>query len=62
MRKEDENKTSNLDLAMNMKLTVIPIVDGGLETVPKGLKKRFKELKIKGRIETIKTTVLLRLV
>ena len=39
-------------------MTMIPIVVGALGTVPKGLEKRQKELKIGGRIETIQTSVL----
>ena len=43
----------------NMKVMVIPIVVGALETVSKSLK---KTLKIKRRIEIIQTKTLLRLV
>ena len=39
-----------------MKVTVIPIVIGGLGTVTKGL----KELEITGRVKTVQTTALLR--
>ena len=42
----------------NMKVTMILIVVGALETVPKGLEKRLEELEIRERIETIQTTVL----
>ena len=38
-----------------------PIVTGALGTVSKGLVKRLEKLEIRGRIETIKTTALLRL-
>ena len=41
-----------------MKVTLITIVVNALGTVPKGLEKRLEELKIRGRIETIHTTVL----
>ena len=40
-----------------MKVTVIPIVIG---TVTKGLVQRLEDLEIRGRVETIKTTALLR--
>ena len=43
-----------------MKMTVIPIVISALGTIPKGLVKRLKMLEIRGRVETIQTTVLLR--
>ena len=44
-----------------MKLTVIPIVIGALGKIPKGLVNGLKDLEIKGQIETIQTTALLRL-
>ena len=44
----------------NMQVTVIPVVVGTLGTVPKGLKRGLKQLEIRGRIETIQTTALLR--
>ena len=44
----------------DMKVTVIPIVIGALATVTKGLIKGPEELEIRGRVETIKATVLLR--
>ena len=40
-----------------MKVTVILIVVGAFETAPKNLKKRFDELKTRGRMETLQTTV-----
>ena len=43
-----------------MKVTVIPIVIGALGTVTKGLVKGLEDLEIKGRVETIQTTLLLR--
>ena len=36
-------------------------VIGALGTVPKGLDKRLEELEIRGRIETVQTTILRRL-
>ena len=45
----------------NMNVTVIPIVFGALGTVFKVLEKRREDLKIRGRLETIQTTALLRL-
>ena len=42
-------------------MTVIPIVIGTLGAVTKGLVQRLKDLEIRGRVEIIETTVLLRL-
>ena len=56
-----------LDLARELKklwimrVMVIPIVVVVLRMVLKSLKKTLTEMEIKGRIETIKTTILLRL-
>ena len=41
-------------------ITVIPIVAGGLKTVPKCLEKEMEELEIKRRIETIQKTELFK--
>ena len=38
----------------------IPIIIGTLGTVPKGLIKGLEDLEIKGQMETIQTTALLR--
>ena len=61
-------KTSKyLDLAKemkktwNMEVTVIQILIGAPDTVIKGLVKGLEDLEIRGRLETIQTTVLLRL-
>ena len=43
-----------------MKATVIPIVTGALSTVTKGLVKGLEGQKMRGRVETIQTTALLR--
>ena len=43
-----------------MKVTVIPIVIGALGTIPKGLVKKLKELRIGELAEIIQTTTLLR--
>ena len=43
-----------------MKVTFIPIVIGALDTVTKGLLKGLEDLEIRGRVETIQTTTLLR--
>ena len=64
--KEIEKKDKYLDLTRelkklwNMRVKVVPIVIGALGTVPKGLEKSLSELEIKGRIETIQTTALLK--
>ncbi len=41
-------------------MTVIPIVIGALGTVMKGLIKGLKDLEIRSRVDSIKTTALLR--
>ena len=62
--KESEKKVKYLDLAWelkklwNMKVTIIPIVTGALDT--KGLVMGLEDSKIRGRVETIQTTALLR--
>ena len=43
-----------------MKVTIMPIVIGAFSTVSKGLLKGLKDLRIRGRVETIKITTLLR--
>ena len=43
-----------------MKVTVIPIVIDALGTATKGLIQGMGELEIKGRLETIQFTILLR--
>ena len=43
-----------------MKVTVIPIVTDALGTIPKVVVKRLDDLKIKGQVETIQTTPLLK--
>ena len=64
--KENEKTDKYLDLAWelkklwNMKVTIIPIVIGALGTVTEGLLKGLEDLEIKGRVETIQTSTLLR--
>ena len=43
-----------------MNVTIIPIVIGAFCTVNKGLIQGLEDLEITGRMETIKSTVLLR--
>ena len=63
---ESEKKDEYLGLARklnklwNMKVTVIPIVIGALGTVTKGLVQGLEDLEIRGRVETMQTTTLLR--
>ena len=66
--KERRKRDKYLDLARelkkklsNMTMTVIPIVIGVLGTIPKGLKTEIEDMKIRGQVETIQTTALLRL-
>ena len=64
--KESEKKDKYFDLSRElqklsyMKVTVIPIVVDALITISKCLVKRLENLEIKGRVETIQTTALLR--
>ena len=64
--KESEKKNKYLDLAKelkklwNTKVTFIQIVISVLGTVTEGLLKGLEELEIRGRVETIQTTALLR--
>ena len=64
--KENEKKDKYLDLARelkklwNMKVTIIPIVISALDTVTEGLLKGLEDLEIRGRVETIQITTLLR--
>ena len=41
-----------------MKATVMPIVTGALDKITKGLKQGLDEFEIRGRVETIQTTIL----
>ena len=43
-----------------MKVTVLPIVIGALGKIPKGMIKGLQDLEIRGQMETIQTTALLR--
>ena len=43
-----------------MKVTIVPIVIGVLGTVTKWLLKGLEDLEVGGRVETIRTTALLR--
>ena len=64
--KESKKKDKYLNVARelkklwNMKVTVIPIAIGALGTVTKGLIQGLEDLEIRRRLETIQTTVLLR--
>ena len=49
-----------LEKLRNMKVTFIPIVIGAFGTVTKGLLKALEDLEIRGQVETIQTTALLR--
>ena len=64
--KETKKKDMYLDLARelkklwNIKATIIPIVIGALSTVTIGLIQGLEDLEIRGWVETIQTTALLR--
>ena len=64
--KESEKKDKYLDLARelkklwNMKVTIIPFVVGVFGTVTKGQEQGLEDVEIRGRVETIQTTALLR--
>ena len=59
-KKRDEyvNLARELKKLWNMKVTVITIVIG---MIPQGLVKGLEDLEIRGQVETIQTTALLRL-
>ena len=65
--KESEKKDKYLDLARelkklwNMKVIIIPIMIDAFGTVTKELLKGLEDLEIRGRVETIQTTRLLRM-
>ena len=54
------NFTRELKTLWNMKMVVKRIVISALSTVTKGLVKGLEDLEIRGRVETIQTTALLR--
>ena len=64
--KESEKGDKYLDIARelkklwNMKVTLIPMVVYALGTIPIVLVKGLKDLKIRGQVDTIPTTALLR--
>ena len=64
--KECEKKDRYHDLARelkklwNMKVTIVPIVNGSIGTITKGLLKGLEDLEVGRRVETIQTTALLR--
>ena len=64
--KESEKKDNYLDLAWkfknlwSMKVTIIPIVIGALGTVTKGILKGLEDLEVRGWVEILQTTTLLR--
>ena len=64
--KECEKKDKYLDLARelkklwNMQVTIVPIVIAAFGTVTRGLRKCLGDLEVARRVETIKTTALLR--
>ena len=64
--KESEKRDKYLDLVRelkklwNMKMTVILIVIGALGTITKGFIQVLGDLEIKGRVEIIQATALLR--
>ena len=66
--KECEKKYKYFDIARElkklwkMKVTIIPILIGAFGTVTKGLLKGLEDLEVRGRVELIQTTALLRTV
>ena len=64
--KECEKKDKYLDLARelkklrNMKVTIMPIVIRAFGTITKGLLKGLEDLEVRGRVDIIQTTALLR--
>ena len=59
---EGEKIDEYLDLAreLKMRVTVLSIVFSALAMVPESLEKKLKAWEVRGRIETIPTTALLR--
>ena len=55
------NLAKELKILWDVKVTVIPVVIGALGTVTKGLIKGLEDMEIRGRVETIQTTALLKL-
>ena len=66
MKPNNNYNNLHLDLARelkklwNMKVTIVPIVIGALGTITKGLLKGLEDLEVGRRVETIRTTALLR--
>ena len=64
--KESEKRDKYIDLArelkktMNIKVAVMPVVIGAHGTIPKVLVKGLEHLEIRGKVETMQTTALLR--
>ena len=58
--KECEKKDKYLDLAREVKESVVPIVIGAFGTVIEGLLKGLEDLEVGGRVETIQTTASLK--
>ena len=64
--RDSEKKDKYLDLAReirklwNMKVMIVPIVIGALDTITKELLKGLEDLEVGGQVEIIQTTVLLR--
>ena len=56
----NNNNNNNNNKLWNIKVTIVPIVIGALGTVTKGLLKGLEDLEVRGRVETIQTTALLR--
>ena len=52
----------SLERMWGMRVMVIPMADGALGTAPKGLDRRLEQFNIRGRINTIQNTIMLRLV
>ena len=65
--KESEKRDKYLELARelkklrNMNVSVIPFVSGVFGTVSKGVIQGMEDVKIRGRVETLQTIALLRI-
>ena len=60
-REQRQDFVNELNKLWNIKVTVIPTVIGVLRTVTRRLVKGLEDWEIRGRVETIQTTTLLRL-
>ena len=54
------NLARELKKLWNMRVTIVPILIGAFGNVTKGLLKGLEDVEVRGRVETIQTTALLK--